>query len=1491
MQLFHKPSHPVLTLGLHFGSFPVTGPLAIFIFLLSFPLKTMAAGGGGICNPNGNLLVFANYDGGELNINIDVNIPNLKIGIVSYEAARINISGAFSNNVTEVIYAGFQGINNTCGPNIPTTTITGIAPANYSILTYPPVTLNNANGWSGGILCAYSCDLNTNQGGCNTIDQVLDYFNVNLGGTLYSLLVQYNCWVNSTTYDVSNLSGTCCTLPVVGPSADFTISNDTICVGDCVTLNDLSANNPTSWNWTFGNGTPASSGNQNPGTICYPTSGVFPITLSVSNANGSDSQSQNIVVLANPVAGISYPGSPYNGSISAAQAVNQTGVGGGSYSAVPAGLSIDPQTGSINPSLSNPGIYTVTYSISANGNCPALSVTTQVEITQPSGAVNCNPSGNVLIFTNYDGGELNINIDTNIANIKIGICSYEPVRVNIGGAFASNVTEVLYAGFNSVQNNNNCNTGLNVTSIQGVPSNLVTIQTIPPVSLNNANGYNFGIICAYSCDLSTWQGGCNTIDQIVDYFGGQLGGSLYSLTAQYCCWLSNDTYSLSGLNGACCLSSNPSATIDYPGSPFCSSINTAQNVVVIGSSIGSFSASPGGLSIDPNNGSIAPDLSNPGTYTVTYSMPGCPGSTATTTVVINNNPTATIAYAGPFGNNLSSPQNVNLTGSSGGTFTATPAGLIIDPSSGSITPSGSSPGTYTVTYSIAANPPCAAFSTTTQVTITAASNGVCNVNGNVMIYSNYEGGVLNIDVDQNIPNLKIGICTYEAVEVNFSGAFVSNITEVIYAGFNGTNNTNCGNTIATTVINGVPPNIVSIYSTTTNNIAPTTYLGEPVAPGSAPLVNCMTGADGCSNSNAGGANSSPQIVQYFLAEFGSGSQLFGHLTQYTCFSGTYALSVGGNCCLETPTTPPNLIYAGGSNYNFILPNDTLLCSGSITIDLSFYPVLFQPPTYPGYVWSDGTTGPIITITSPGTYSFTVGDYCHYGNNLLTDTLVVLPCCNQPPAPLVSSDTAYCQGAAVLPLTANAVNGGTISWYSDAALNNLVGTGNSFAPPPLVIGVNNFYATETNAGCEGPAAVVSLTLNANLTASINYNGNIFCQSSGNITPVISGTLGGSFSSIPSGLVINTSSGEIDVQQSIPNIYQVTYLANGLCAIPSTFQINIVATPKADFFYDSPYYCYPDTNPVAQLAPGATYGVFSSSPPGLFFADPSTGTINLTSSLEGTYVIRHIVPQTSTCPADTATFTIKYSFPPTANIRYDYPAYCAGLENIVFVNIIGDRYGTFDVTPSGLAFLDNIGTIDLWSSQPGNYSISYTIPGADACPTLIVYTNMEILESPVVTVSPTQTIKEGSSVEINAEGIGTFLWNTGDTLRNILVSPLETSLFCVTLSNNGCVDTACTKVIVELECGEIFIPSGFSPNGDGNNDNFKVRMNTKCLSSSLLRIYDRWGGLLFESPEINAGWDGTFKGELLANGVYTFTFEYKLLDSDFSEVKNGTVQLVR
>ncbi|MCU0432129.1 MAG: gliding motility-associated C-terminal domain-containing protein [Bacteroidia bacterium] len=275
------------------------------------------------------------------------------------------------------------------------------------------------------------------------------------------------------------------------------------------------------------------------------------------------------------------------------------------------------------------------------------------------------------------------------------------------------------------------------------------------------------------------------------------------------------------------------------------------------------------------------------------------------------------------------------------------------------------------------------------------SQTVCNAAGNVMIYSNYEGGNLTIDVDVNIPNLKIGICTYEAVAVNITGAFAGNVTGVIYAGFEGLNNTNCGPAVPAVSITGVPASIVNTYTTTDGNTAIANFMGDTLQFMTIPLVNCMVGAEGCGQTASGGGNSSPQIVQFFLSEFGAGSSLYAHYTDYVCFpASTMLLSNGGNCCLQTPSTAPNPIYRPGATYDFIPSDDTLICSGSITIDLSFYPVLFQPPTYPGYVWSDGTIGPLITITQPGVYSFTVGDYCHGSwSTYLTDTIVVLPCCS------------------------------------------------------------------------------------------------------------------------------------------------------------------------------------------------------------------------------------------------------------------------------------------------------------------------------------------------------------------------------------------------------------------------------------------------------------------------------------------------------------------
>jgi gliding motility-associated-like protein len=1438
------------------------------------------------CNPNGNLIIFSNYDGGQLNINVDVNIPNLKIGIVSYESAEVVISGAFAGNVTEVIYAGVQGTNNNCGPSIPNTTITGVPISNYSILTAPPVTSSNPNGYNFGIICGYSCNINSSQGGCNTIDQIVNYFNVNLGGTLYALSVQYNCWVNTTTYTVSGLSGVCCSLPLLTPTADFTLTSDTICVGDCINLIDASSNNPTLWSWAMTGASTATSSLQNPTNICYNAAGNYTITLTASNANGADTETQNLVVLANPTASISYAGNPYNGALSAPQSVNQTGVGGGVYTANPAGLNINPTTGQVTPSLSTPGTYTVTYTIAASGNCSGFSTTTTITINAPSGGFNCDPNGNVIIFTNYDGGELNINIDQNIPNLKIGICTYEPVKVTISGAFAANVAQVLYAGFNSTQNNNNCSIGNFPTQIIGVPPANQSILTIPPVTVNNPNGYNFGIVCAYSCDANSNQGGCNTIDQIEDYFMTQLGGTLYSLNAQYCCWLNSNTYSVSSLSNACCLSTTPSATLSYNGSPFCASITTPQNVNLVTNASGNFSVIPAGLSIDPITGAIIPSSSAAGIYTVSYTMPGCPSVVATTTVGITNNPTATIAYSGPFSTTITSPQAVALTGSIGGSFSATPSGLTIDALTGAIIPSSSTPGTYTVTYNVAASPPCSAFSTTASVTITAAA-GICDPNGNVIIYSNYEGGVLNINIDQNIPNLKVGICTYEATEVNFTGPFVGNITEVIYAGFNGLNNTNCGNNIPTTIINGVPPSIVNIYSTTTNNIAATTYLGEPAAPGLAALVNCMTGANGCTNGNAGGGNSSPQIVQYFLSEFGLGAALFAHLTQYNCFSGNYLLSAGGNCCLQTPITPPNPIYAGGSNYNFIFPEDTLLCGSSITIDLSFYPVLFQPPTYPGYVWSDGTTGPIINITQPGTYSFTVGDYCHYGNNLLTDTIVVLPCCIQPPAPITSGNTNYCFGDVINPITATAQNNGTLTWYSDATLNNVLGTGNSYTPT-LTLGNNIFYVTETDAGCEGPATIVTVILNPIQSATFTYSDNQFCQSSGNVIANITGASGGFFTAVPAGITFVGSLGEINFNTSSTGNFSIIYTTQGTCANADTFNITITPALNGGFTYSDFFYCNTAPDPTAIIDTSAAYGVFSSNPTTLVFANISNGTIDLSATQPGIYTITNFIPASGGCAAYTGSYTLTISAASNADINYSNSNYCSGANIIVEPVITGTLGGLFTSNSNTITVDNQTGDINLNTSLAGNYLITYTIPAANGCNQFTTVAAVQVLPGPQVDISSSVTINQFQSATLIANGNGLFTWNNGVENDSITVKPEESTEYCVTSTLNSCVDTACTMVYFELDCGEVYIPNAFSPNSDSNNDLQCVLGN--CIETMNFVIYNRWGEKIFESSSQNNCWDGTYKGKMCNNGVYVYRLDATLKNKEFI-TKQGNINLIR
>jgi gliding motility-associated-like protein len=99
------------------------------------------------------------------------------------------------------------------------------------------------------------------------------------------------------------------------------------------------------------------------------------------------------------------------------------------------------------------------------------------------------------------------------------------------------------------------------------------------------------------------------------------------------------------------------------------------------------------------------------------------------------------------------------------------------------------------------------------------------------------------------------------------------------------------------------------------------------------------------------------------------------------------------------------------------------------------------------------------------------------------------------------------------------------------------------------------------------------------------------------------------------------------------------------------------------------------------------------------------------------------------------------------------------------------------------------------------------------------------------------------------------------------------------------------VVEQKCTECdaLMPSAFTPNGDGLNDNFKAML--FCQYSDFdLQVFNRWGEKIFESHSSNIGWDGTYLGKKMMTDVYVYIVNYKTpLGS--TKTARGTITLIR
>jgi len=107
--------------------------------------------------------------------------------------------------------------------------------------------------------------------------------------------------------------------------------------------------------------------------------------------------------------------------------------------------------------------------------------------------------------------------------------------------------------------------------------------------------------------------------------------------------------------------------------------------------------------------------------------------------------------------------------------------------------------------------------------------------------------------------------------------------------------------------------------------------------------------------------------------------------------------------------------------------------------------------------------------------------------------------------------------------------------------------------------------------------------------------------------------------------------------------------------------------------------------------------------------------------------------------------------------------------------------------------------------------------------------------------------------------------------------------------GCVGEDCLMVRLVEPSGGLYIPNAFTPNGDGLNDVWTVYP-AGGVEVLRVRVYDRWGELVYESGGGVVGWDGRFRGEEAPAGVYVYVVEYR--DGEGRLLRRaGDVTLVR
>jgi gliding motility-associated-like protein len=622
--------------------------------------------------------------------------------------------------------------------------------------------------------------------------------------------------------------------------------------------------------------------------------------------------------------------------------------------------------------------------------------------------------------------------------------------------------------------------------------------------------------------------------------------------------------------------------------------------------------------------------------------------------------------------------------------------------------------------------------------------------------------------------------------------------------------------------------------------------------------------------------------------------------------GTYTVQVSSS---PNPTNgvavPPTTATVTVSNINASFSGTTTNAScpmghnGTATAN---YSVPGNPPGITAtYLWNDpaGQTTQTATGLLPGTYvcAVTLSNGC---TGTVTKTVAANPVTYSATSTLVS-----CPGGSDGTATANmAPVVGTLSytWNDPAAQTSQTATGLSAGAYSCVI--------TSNIGCTGTVNV-TVTEIPGMTASFTTVNDVTCNSGNDgvlIVAVAQGTPPYSYSWDHSASVSDTAS-DLFVGTST-----VTVTDNLGCVITKSQLLNQPPALQINFLTQDTIIC-PEASIVLSVSGVGGNGPANSN---YTFTWKENGTVIGTGTSITvdplTTATQYCVELTEACGSPSTDSCMMINFPtPIVPLYVVNKPYSCLPGDLVFYNALNNDHD--DEIDSVVVAYGNGGmgvvygndSIHYIYTEAGIYTIDVIVTSERGCVTTGTFPGIaNIIANPVAdfTMSANPTTFFETVVKMqdkSSPNVIQWTWYSpgsdpnNSTYQNptfhfpegvVATYPIQ----LIVETPEGCVDTV--ERILTVNSDIIFYaPNAFTPDGDEFNQTWKFYVSGIDEYAFELMIFNRWGEVIWETHDVNSGWDGTYNGSPVKEGAYTWVARVKDLYWDNKKVFNGTINLIK